>query len=192
MTLVANTTPEANCFDAARIESVFNTAFSQFNTVLSGGASEPLYSPATSTETHHTLSYREDFFASALHESAHWCIAGEARRQQQDFGYWYSPDGRNPEQQKAFEAVEVKPQALEWFFSQACAYPFSISLDNLGQSDSTMPDSSDFKAHVIAQAKAWQRDGLPARGQILFTALSAEFATAIKVQDCQFLLEVVA
>ncbi len=32
--------------------------------------------------------------------------------------------GATSEQQLAFEAVEAKPQALEWLFSLACGYPF--------------------------------------------------------------------
>ncbi len=53
------------------------------------------------------------FYASALHEIAHWCIAGENRCQQVDYGYWYEPNGRSEERQFEFEKVEVKPQALE-------------------------------------------------------------------------------
>ena len=40
-------------------------------------------------------------------------------------------DGRDEEQQKAFEQVEVKPQAIEWAFSIACDFKFNFSLDNL-------------------------------------------------------------
>ncbi len=43
---------------------------------------------------------RTDFFASALHEISHWCVAGKARREQVDFGYWYCPDGRDAMTQK--------------------------------------------------------------------------------------------
>ena len=84
---------------------------------------EPYYQPATGECDMHRLFYRSDYFASALHEVAHWCIAGERRRQLADFGYWYTPDGRSPQQQSAFEAVEAKPQPLDWFFSLACGYP---------------------------------------------------------------------
>lgn len=44
---------------------------------------------------------------------------GEKRRQLVDFGYWYAPDGRSAEQQELFQAVEVKPQAMEWILSPA-------------------------------------------------------------------------
>lgn len=126
-------------FHAARLERVFSDCFAaQWNTVLAGGVEEPFYRPATNVQGPHLLHYRSDFFASALHEAAHWCIAGERRLQQADFGYWYAPDGRNPTQQQAFEAVEVKPQALEWLFSLACGYRFSVSVDNLGVAGASM------------------------------------------------------
>ena len=55
--------------------------YREFNTELVGGAPEPLYRPGSTTGPAQ-LMYREDFPASALHEAAHWCIAGKARRQQ--------------------------------------------------------------------------------------------------------------
>ncbi|MEA7548766.1 elongation factor P hydroxylase, partial [Salmonella enterica subsp. enterica serovar Anatum] len=43
------------------------------------------------------------------YEISHWCIAGKARRELVDFGYWYCPDGRDAQTQSQFEDVEVKP-----------------------------------------------------------------------------------
>jgi len=114
------------------IEKLFEQAFfSSYQTVLKGGAEEPLYQPSEKKSVPHTIYYREDYLASALHEVAHWCLAGEVRRQQLDFGYWYQPDGRTAEEQRLFEKVEVKPQALEWIFSQAAGVSFQVSADNL-------------------------------------------------------------
>ena len=53
------------------------------NVQVIGGALEPLYRPATSIAPA-TLYFREDYPASALHEIAHWCIAGTQRRSQED------------------------------------------------------------------------------------------------------------
>ena len=36
-------------------------------------------------------------------------MAGLARRQLEDFGYWYKPDGRSNEEQKAFEKTKFIP-----------------------------------------------------------------------------------
>jgi elongation factor P hydroxylase len=135
------------------LESLFNDCFTErWNTQLIGGAQEPLYQPAAIAGQLHSLFYREDFFASALHEVAHWCIAGEARRQQLDFGYWYAPEGRSPEQQKAFETAEIKPQALEWYFSTACGYRFQISVDNFDLSAAAQAQADDFKHALLQQA----------------------------------------
>ena len=91
-------------FDSRRLEFVFNQCFAATeHTQLRGGAEEPLYQPASGAGGMHLLFYREDYFASALHEIAHWCIAGSARRRMVDFGYWYAPDGRDAQQQAAFE-----------------------------------------------------------------------------------------
>ena len=170
-------------FVASRLEQVFSECFSRrWRTRLLGGASEPYYQPATDSHGMHLLYYRSDYFASALHEAAHWCIAGERRRQMPDFGYWYAPDGRDSAQQAAFEAVEAKPQALEWLFSLACGYRFRISVDNLSLTRDCEPDNGPFRRAVLARARAWQRDGLPARADILFRALVREFDTGLQCE----------
>lgn len=176
---------------ATRLEFVFARCFAQRNnTVLLGGYDEPLYEPASKAGQSHCLRYREDFFASALHEVAHWCIAGSSRRLQKDFGYWYTPDGRTEVQQKAFERVEYKPQALEWFFSLACGYPFQISADNLHGESESRDAGKDFELKVIQQANNWRRQGLPADGAIFFRALSQEFGASHELEFLDFSLTV--
>jgi hypothetical protein len=176
-------------FLAARLEKVFDDCFvSSCNTRLCGGADEPLYQPAVKSAACHVLYYRGDFFASALHEVAHWCIAGAQRRQQLDFGYWYNPEGRSADQQRVFEAVECKPQALEWFFSRACAYRFQVSADNPDLASLGMLNSAAFQRVVLEQALAWQKAGLPARAGVFFAALCREFGTAIAATQLDFTL----
>ncbi|QFU76043.1 transporting ATPase [Halioglobus maricola] len=180
----------ATCvFDSRRLEAVFDRCFEvSENTLLVGGADEPLYRPAGTSQPHHLLYYREDFFASALHEISHWCIAGPERRQQVDFGYWYAPEGRSESEQHAFEAVEVKPQAVEWCLSRACGYRFRVSVDNFGDGG-VLPDTTGFRAAVLAQVKQWQRDGLPVRAQQFYTALCAEFGTSTTLKSQHFSAE---
>lgn len=124
---------------------IFNRCFlTEESTRLMGGASEPVYHPSqpkAAAEIHFT----RDYFASALHEIAHWCVAGRHRRTLEDYGYWYAPDGRSREQQAEFERVEVRPQALEWFFSEACGWRFRVSADNL---DAGLGPSEAFKGAV--------------------------------------------
>jgi elongation factor P hydroxylase len=170
-------------FQAQRLEQVFAECFSRrWHTRLAGGASEPYYEPAASGRGFHMLYYRSDYFASALHETAHWCIAGDRRRQLPDFGYWYAPDGRDPQQQLAFEAVEAGPQALEWLFSLACGYPFCISVDNLGAPGGVIPDSGPFRQQVLSRARLWQQQGLPQRAELFFSALTRDFGTGVQLQ----------
>jgi hypothetical protein len=78
------------------VSSIFDQEFGHsFNVRLLGGADEPVYLPADAVYSYNRLFYRQDYLSSALHEIAHWCIAGQARLQLEDFGYWYHPDGRS-------------------------------------------------------------------------------------------------
>lgn len=174
-------------FDSRRLETVFNDCFSATeNTRLLGGADEPLYRPAAVGLEQHLLFYREDYFASALHEVSHWCIAGPKRRQQLDFGYWYAPEGRSAGQQRAFEKVEVKPQAMEWFFSKACGYRFRVSIDNFNDATGELPDTILFRRELLAQARRWQRSRLPERADRFYRALCAEFGTSLRAHQLEF------
>lgn len=111
---------------------IFDQCFyDEFNTRLIKGDDEPVYLPADQHSDFHRIVFAHGFFASALHEISHWCVAGEARRKLVDFGYWYCPDGRDQQTQQQFEAVEVTPQAFEWMFSVAAGFPFNVSCDNL-------------------------------------------------------------
>lgn len=118
--------------DLQTLIDVFNRVLGEpYRTLLVGGADEPLYEPGDKNDRWARICFTRDYFSSALHEVAHWCVAGEDRRKRRDYGYWYQPDGRNERQQKEFERVEVAPQALEWIFSVACGVKFRISADNL-------------------------------------------------------------
>ena len=132
------------------------TFFHSHTTVLEGGADEPVYRPGNP----HRICYTRDYFRSALHEIAHWCVAGSARRQQEDYGYWYAPDGRNAEQQAEFTRVEVLPQAYEALFCAACGHPFRVSLDNL---DGEAGDERVFAMKVHDKALSLLGNGLPER-----------------------------
>lgn len=111
---------------------IFNSCFAdEFNTRLIKGDDEPIYLPADAEVPYNRIVFAHGFYASAIHEISHWCIAGKARREQIDFGYWYCPDGRDAQTQSQFEDVEVKPQALDWLFCVAAGYPFNVSCDNL-------------------------------------------------------------
>ncbi|MET1256067.1 elongation factor P hydroxylase [Aliikangiella maris] len=152
---------------------VFNELFSESeNTELVIGAKEPFYQAARNNQKAMIFS-REDYFSSALHEIAHWCIAGKKRRELDDFGYWYEPEGRTLTQQQVFEQVEVKPQALEWLFSIACGHQFYFSADNLSQS---IDASQSFKNAVTQQLNHYLSEkSLPARARLLANSLAQAF-----------------
>ena len=112
------------------IEKAFAQSLgAQHSVRLIGGSDEPLYLPATDSRAAE-IRFRSDYPSSALHEVAHWCLAGEHRRALEDYGYWYEAD-RGATAQRAFESVEAKPQALEWVFSRAVGCAFRVSADNL-------------------------------------------------------------
>ncbi|MGB0495927.1 MAG: elongation factor P hydroxylase [Kangiellaceae bacterium] len=158
----------------ASIVNIFNRLFEESeNTILKSGAKEPFYKAGKvqSNIKAHIYS-RENFLSSALHEIAHWAIAGSERREKDDFGYWYAAEGRSVEQQKAFEKVEVKPQAVEWLLSLACNHPFHYSADNLTNDISA---SQSFKTAVKQQSIQYLDFGIPQRAQCLIDEFTAVF-----------------
>jgi len=139
-------------YDSETVVRLFNQVFlKSYRTRLIGGGDEPEYIPASDTNSEHNIIFTRDYFASALHEIAHWCIAGKQRRQLADYGYWYAPDGRTDNQQQQFEVVEAKPQAVEWLFSQACGSHFRLSADNL---NGEVAVSDGFKKSVLNEVQA--------------------------------------
>lgn len=142
-----------------------------FRTRLIRGGDEPLYLPADAEVPYHRVIFARGFYASALHEISHWCIAGARRRRLEDYGYWYRPDGRDAEEQRDFEAVEVAPQALELLFSRACGLPFHVSVDNLG--GEVEVDREAFRLEVEARAARYEREGPPPRAAAFRAALAS-------------------
>ncbi len=128
-----------NNHDYYDLIAIFNRCFSEsYNTRLERGRDYPIYLPAfideenkPSERPYNVILFAHGFYSSALHEIAHWLVAGKARRQLEDFGYWYEPDGRSAERQREFEQVEVKPQAIEWILATAANFRYFASADNL-------------------------------------------------------------
>lgn len=170
-----------SCYTAADIIVIFNQTFAlSEQTLLVAGGKEPVYYPAGFEENpgvFHKIIFTNDFVSSALHEIAHWCIAGKRRRQLVDYGYWYVPDGRSHEQQWLFSRVEIKPQALEWLFSEVCGVKFHLSTDNINGSEDSTSNSlcEQFRRDVSAQTLSYQQNGLPPRAEIFRTACLAFF-----------------
>lgn len=154
---------------------IFNQCFEQeYNTKLVKGGDEPLYVPANADCPYNAIYFARGFYSSGLHEIAHWLVAGKERRKLEDFGYWYEPDGRSEQQQRLFEQVEVKPQALEWILSTAAGFRYFASVDNLSGNPG---DTQPFKQAVYEQVKLYAEKGLPKRAEILRKALCEFYQT---------------
>lgn len=176
---------EKHCYQdlIALFESCF---LADYNTRLVKGEDEPIYLPQDEGRVHHELYFAHGFFASALHECAHWLVAGKERRKLVDFGYWYVPDGRSEEEQALFQKVEVRPQAIEWILSKAAGYKFRVSVDNLNGADS---DITAFKEAVYEQVKSYCAKGLSKRAECLRSALCGFYGTPSQLDIKDFLIE---
>lgn len=155
--------------------TIFNqTFFADYQTKLELGGEEPIYLPADEQTAYHRIIFARGFYASALHEIAHWCVAGPQRRLLEDFGYWYEPDGRSAKVQAEFERVEIRPQAYEWIFAQSAGFPFTVSCDNLN--GDIEPDRLAFMHKVHQQVLVLLKQGLPLRVKRLSDALRQHYA----------------
>lgn len=144
--------------------TLFNSLFElSENTILIAHGSEPLYLPQDENHSKNRIIFTQDYYSSALHEIAHWCIASQERRKLTDYGYWYNPHRVTIADQYLFEQAEAKPQALEWIFSEAAGIKFNISADNLLQNNEI---SQTFKIAIHNQAIKYLTGGLPERAEI--------------------------
>lgn len=176
--------------DPTQLVAIFNTLFeSSENTRLVRGDDEPVYLPADDQRSFNQIIFAHGFFSSALHEIAHWCLAGKQRRKLLDYGYWYAPDGRSQQQQAKFEQVEIKPQALEWIFSKTCRKNFRVSVDNLNGVDS---DPLPFQHAVYQQVISYCSRGLPNRADLFRQALASHYATPLVLSAADFQLQEIA
>ncbi|WP_440056737.1 elongation factor P hydroxylase (plasmid) [Pseudoalteromonas sp. T1lg65] len=164
--------------------NIFNTLFlARYNTRLVRGEHEPIYLPANDSCANHQVVFAHGYYASGLHEIAHWLVAGKARRELEDYGYWYCPDGRDAKQQAQFENVEVKPQAIEWALSVAAGFPFNVSVDNLiGEASCRF----HFQHRVHQQVLQLLDTGFNQRTTVLLQALSEFYNTPWPLSAEQF------
>lgn len=169
------------------IVCLFNQVFfNEFNTKLEKGGDEPIYLPADDQFSYHRIIFAHGYYASALHEIAHWCVAGPERRLLEDFGYWYEPDGRDQITQEKFEAVEIRPQAYEWILSESAGFKFNVSCDNLN--GSFEPNRVEFMRKVQKEVHNILQQGLPKRVSMLSNALRNHY-NVTKLSEQQFTIE---
>ncbi len=158
----------------ARLEALFASLFSgsEGTVLVRAMSSDPVYYPRSEARDVAEIHFANDFFSSALHEIAHWLIAGPDRRSKLDYGYWYKPDGRDQSEQQHFEQFEARNQGLEWILSIAANHDFHVSADNLNGDSS---DSAAFARAVRRNALQFLEKDFPKRTKTLIDALLAEF-----------------
>ncbi|MCZ6640872.1 MAG: elongation factor P hydroxylase [Gammaproteobacteria bacterium] len=160
--------------DDKEIASTFNCLFAEtHSTVIRGGVSEPLYMPPQHN-ARGVIRYTRNYASSALHEIAHWCIAGSKRRRLIDYGYWYLSPPRSRSGQQSFFAVEARVQALEWLFAEAAGVSFHLSADDVHDCDDRgeVGDIAAFARQVECRVALWRAQGLPRRARRMFLALA--------------------
>jgi len=172
----------SNNLDVTELAQVFDRLFYEtWNTKLEPSPSDPIYLPASDECSYHRIMYYQDFFSSALHEISHWCIAGEKRRTQIDFGYWYKPERSKLEEQELFERYETKVQGLEWVLSSAAGKEFFVSCDCFDQS---LLDLEKFRKSITKEAlRIAKSKCLPVRTTKFITALRDHFGVSKKQFD---------
>ena len=148
---------------------LFSETFKESHaTVLEGGAAEPYYQPGVPCR----IVFRSDYIRSALHEVAHWSLAGTERRRVTDYGYWYSPNDRDLISQSAFFVVEARPQAIEWLFCEVWKISFFPSVDSFSP-DLKGSDVLHFRQRIAFWRKHYIRQGLPRRAALFRSVMES-------------------
>jgi len=171
-----------------RLEVLFARLFSgsEQAVLVRALTSDPVYFPKSELRDFNEIHFANEFFSSALHEIAHWLIAGCDRRTRIDFGYWYKPDGRNPAEQELFEQFEARNQGLEWILSVAADHNFHVSTDNLSGGK---VGGESFAQAVRTHALLFLRNGLSGRCKVLVDGLISEFSDPQKFNRYWFVIE---
>ena len=152
----------------SEVAAVFNCTFSDHSVVMHGGYREPMYIPGMDVaEIRYTLGHT----ASALHEAAHWCIAGRRRRRNTDYGYFYEPPPRSGMHRVRFEDVEIEAQSVEVLLAEAAGSQFQPSADDV---DVPLFLLEAFSSRILERARERRQVGLPKRADKFRVALWLE------------------
>ena len=153
-----------------QIAGCFNARFGRcYQVRLIGGAQEPLYLPAAGVDRA-IIRYTRDYARSALHELAHWCLAGVRRRGRVDYGYWYQPPPRSPDQQQRLRRERRSPYR-RW---KVCLpKPVDSRSGSVSTISPTMPMRSQPSRVLLPSGwSASESSGLPARADEIRRALT--------------------
>lgn len=123
---------------------------------------------------------REDFAASALHEAAHWCVAGKRRRRLPDYGYTYVPPPRGAAGQAQFFACELRNQATELYLATRAGVDFVASADD---PDFCLSALRRFEAQVRELVQRWEDNHTPELAPRRAIAFGAALAARLARQN---------
>ena len=169
------------------LAALFNTVFeASEQTILVDTDDEPHYLPRDNDRLLYCIFYTKDSYTSLMHEVAHWCRAGFARRQLPDYGYWYQASNRSPEAQQLYVQSESKTQALEWIFCVAAGLPVQIIPENQPYS---FEPSLEFRRSIYEAALHYLQRGLSDRSERFRQALLAHYQKHIVFNESLFLFE---
>ena len=152
----------------SEVAAVFNCTFSDHSVVMRGGYREPMYIPGMDVAE---IRYTLDHTASALHEAAHWCIAGRRRRRNTDYGYFYEPPPRSGMHRVRFEDVDIEAQSVEVLLAEAAGSQFQPSADDV---DVPLFLLEAFSSRILERARERRQVGLPKRADKFRVALWLE------------------
>ena len=152
----------------SEVAAVFNCTFSDHSVVMHGGYREPMYIPGMDVAE---IRYTLDHTASALHEAAHWCIAGRRRRRNTDYGYFCEPPPRSGMHRVRFEDVEIEAQSVEVLLAEAAGSQFQPSADDV---DVPLFLLEAFSSRILERARERRQVGLPKRADKFRAALCLE------------------
>ena len=152
----------------SEVAAVFNCTFSDHSVVMHGEYREPMYIPGMDVAE---LRYTLDHTALALHEAAHWCIAGRRRRRNTDYGYFYEPPPRSGMHRVRFEDVDIEAQSVEVLLAEAAGSQFQPSSDDV---DVPLFLLEAFSSRILERARERRQVGLPKRADKFRVALWLE------------------
>lgn len=168
---------------ADEIITLFNDLYgARENTWLTRAEDDPCYLPGRGGQPRNLICFAHGFYTSALHEIAHWLLAGPDRRRLVDYGYWYQPGERSDAVRSRFFAVEKNNQSLEWFLTVAAGIRFFVSVD-----EPAMPAGrlQEFRRAVAERARQRVMEGLPAAAAPLLQALTGRYGTTAALSSLQ-------
>ncbi len=132
--------------------------------------------PADAEVPYNRIVFAHGFYASAIHEISHWCIAGKARRELVDFSATgIARMGVMPKRKASLKMLKRSRRHSTGCSVLAAGYPLNVSCDNL--EGDFEPDRVVFQRRVHAQVMDYLANGIPERPARFIKALQNYYHT---------------